>query len=903
MKGKLWRKIVAGVLVGLLILSLIASLIGTQVAGAETVGASSTLGLGPALTESPITSGAVNRTYSYAMQRASGVAKALVNVIEVDLKNPNVKLDLMTGKAGQLTGRSTVLQMTKDNTAVAGINADLFNMGATGLTAFGGSIANGQLVTSQDNTMNGWYTFGITKDRKPVIDVYGFNGTLVAPDTSVFPIQAVNQEGYYYTDPADGKMKHHYRGKIYMFTSAWGKEVRGNVDGLTPTEMMVVNGVVTQIAKYTTFKGLVPKDAVVFSAEGPMGEALFSKFKVGDAVKINTDFVPTVATNPTKVEDFQMMVGGHSILVDGGVVVPFSLDVKGVSGTYERARTGVGYNVAMDKVYLVTVNKNDISAGMTLAEFQRLMVDLGCLKAMNLDGGGSTTVVTRPLGQFVPTLTQATEFGSLRPVMNGIGVFSLAPKGELAGIGLRGPTTMLIGEKATYSLVGFDTYYNPVDVAALKPVWTFDPAFGTLTGTSMTATKAGVTTVSAVAGSQSKAVAVKVLGAADLKSLVIETTAKAVDKGAKLKVAVYATAADGAKRKVPTSALTWTFAGMKASVVGDVVTVESIDEGAQVGQLVARYDGFISRLNLPVPNKETGVGTVWENFNAALKYTVTPEYLPSTVKGTVGVVGGALQLAYDFTNADHTTVLYATLNGAAGVAVPGAPVKMQVGVLGDQSNNAIRAEIVDATGKLAKVDIATTLDWTGWKTVDVDLSPYALKAPLTLKRVYVFDWGDGKLDRNKVGTVALDDWSWIYAGGTSVKPVTPKPTPTPSTAKSMKLQVGSVAMTLNGVASKLDAAPVLVGGATYVPLAVVSKGFGGAVTWDAVKKQVTVKSGTKLLVFTLGSKSVTVNGVVQTMAAAPFSANGRTMVPLRAISELLGLQVAWNAVDKSILLK
>lgn len=122
-------------------------------------------------------------------------------------------------------------------------------------------------------------------------------------------------------------------------------------------------------------------------------------------------------------------------------------------------------------------------------------------------------------------------------------------------------------------------------------------------------------------------------------------------------------------------------------------------------------------------------------------------------------------------------------------------------------------------------------------------------------------------------------------------------------AKAMKLQVGSAAMTLNGVVSKLDAAPVLVGGSTYVPLAVVSKGFGGTVAWDAVKKQVTVKSGTKTLVFTLGSKAVTVNGVGQTISAAPFVSAGRTMVPLRAVGELLGLQVAWNAVDKSILLK
>jgi len=41
---------------------------------------------------------------------------------------------------------------------------------------------------------------------------------------------------------------------------------------------------------------------------------------------------------------------------------------------------------------VVDGRQRDLSAGMTLDELARHLVGLGCLEAMNLDGGGSTTL-------------------------------------------------------------------------------------------------------------------------------------------------------------------------------------------------------------------------------------------------------------------------------------------------------------------------------------------------------------------------------------------------------------------------------------------------------------------------------------------------------------------------------
>ena len=59
-------------------------------------------------------------------------------------------------------------------------------------------------------------------------------------------------------------------------------------------------------------------------------------------------------------------------------------------------RTALGIR-ADGSLLLVTVNGRNpgISVGMTLEELAELMIELGAVDAMNLDGGGSTTMVIR----------------------------------------------------------------------------------------------------------------------------------------------------------------------------------------------------------------------------------------------------------------------------------------------------------------------------------------------------------------------------------------------------------------------------------------------------------------------------------------------------------------------------
>lgn len=84
-------------------------------------------------------------------------------------------------------------------------------------------------------------------------------------------------------------------------------------------------------------------------------------------------------------------------------------------------RTAIGVT-ASGELLLVTVNgrQPNISVGMSLAELGRLLIELGAVQAMNLDGGGSTTMVIRDLVLNLPSN------GQERPVSNAILI--LAPQ-------------------------------------------------------------------------------------------------------------------------------------------------------------------------------------------------------------------------------------------------------------------------------------------------------------------------------------------------------------------------------------------------------------------------------------------------------------------------------------------
>lgn len=118
------------------------------------------------------------------------------------------------------------------------------------------------------------------------------------------------------------------------------------------------------------------------------------------------------------------VVSGSPVLVQNGAVVPnlhssAACAAHGHCAAY-RARTGVGLSADNRYTYLVTVEENPSTNGMTMNQFAALMVEVGAHWAINLDGGGSTTMYIAAKGGMVGKVQGGTY---QRPVSNHLGFY------------------------------------------------------------------------------------------------------------------------------------------------------------------------------------------------------------------------------------------------------------------------------------------------------------------------------------------------------------------------------------------------------------------------------------------------------------------------------------------------
>lgn len=116
----------------------------------------------------------------------------------------------------------------------------------------------------------------------------------------------------------------------------------------------------------------------------------------------------------------------------------------------------------------------------------------------------------------------------------------------------------------------------------------------------------------------------------------------------------------------------------------------------------------------------------------------------------------------------------------------------------------------------------------------------------------------------------------------------------------------SIKVQLNGENISLDVAPQMVNSRILVPMRTIFEKFGATVEWNGQTGIITaIKDGT---VIKLSVKSrdafITKNEVESKIQldVAPTIINGRTLVPVRFISESLGKQVGWDSVNRTVII-
>ncbi|MEX2104348.1 MAG: copper amine oxidase N-terminal domain-containing protein [Bacilli bacterium] len=99
-----------------------------------------------------------------------------------------------------------------------------------------------------------------------------------------------------------------------------------------------------------------------------------------------------------------------------------------------------------------------------------------------------------------------------------------------------------------------------------------------------------------------------------------------------------------------------------------------------------------------------------------------------------------------------------------------------------------------------------------------------------------------------------------------------------------------------------EVAPIIEDGTTLVPLAAISVVLGANVEWNEEERSITLTRDDTVVKLTLGSKTAYINGEEVELRKAVKTLNGRTIVPVKFINEAFGSVVQWEPESKSVVI-
>lgn len=312
-----------------------------------------------------------------------------IHVMEIDLTESTVNVQVVKSGGVINAAKETVQTMFADHDnfrqhdATAGINCDFFTSQGPQYNPRHMMIGDGEILW--DTTLNRT-VFGITENRTPFITKLNGNYSVTAGSTNR-TINHINR--YSGTD------------RLILYNRFIGSTT-GTASGGTELRIVPVNGIGDWKANATISCKVLAKSSAgnmaLDSGEAVLyglgtAKTFLDAINVNDVITLNLQ----VITNPSGLTNIKQLTGGWTRLVlDGANYATTSVaDEGGAVPTSGEPRTAIGFNQTKDKIYFAVVDGREegVSEGMTLDEMGALMLYLGCYQALNLDGGGSSTMV------------------------------------------------------------------------------------------------------------------------------------------------------------------------------------------------------------------------------------------------------------------------------------------------------------------------------------------------------------------------------------------------------------------------------------------------------------------------------------------------------------------------------
>ena len=435
-------------------------------------------------------------------------------------------------------------------------------------------------------------------------------------------------------------------------------------------------------------------------ADPALVEALLA-LKSGDRVDIDITAADEVWAQ------VEQAMGGLYRLVENGQVGT-GLD------TERTARTAIGIK-ADGSVILYTLDgvRSEYSVGATFAQVAQRLIELGCVEALGLDGGGSTTLgVTYPDSDSGFSVINRPKEGAERA--NSVAIFlttTCQPTGVLDHLYVTPTDALLLaGASVQMSAQPMDTTYYPMETWG-ETNYFVENGDGRvdLNGVFTAGSEKGTTQVTARLGGVEGSATVTVIKTPDSISLHNEETGAAVTTLALSPNERVDLKAEAVWRNLDLlsqdTCYTWTLSGAVGSV--DENGVLTAGPASGTGELTVSAGGT----SVTIPVSVAGHILTLENFEMGREVFTSTDGAKGHLESDRTLVRygiGSYRVEYDL--AAGEAVL------ASSLTIPSGETYLGMWVLGDGSGNVLSATVADSQGATGEL-MLTTLDFTGWRQV------------------------------------------------------------------------------------------------------------------------------------------------------------------------------------------
>ena len=282
-----------------------------------------------------------------------------LNVIEADLNvNPKLRVEPVLAST-TLSRKASITAMAKRNNSLVAVNGAFF-LPQTGCP-LGTMMVDKKLYTGPvfNRVAMGIFDNGFAMDRVKL------NATIKSGWNTI-KLDNINQP----------RMSIAY---TIAYTPDWGQ--------LSPTtpkngvQIVVSNNNIISITKSRV---QIPKDGYVIVGPASVLGSLKVKEKISLDIKTLPDW-----------ENVNHIISGGPYLVKDGKVYVDIQDQKLLAIGGRNPRTAIGYTKDNHFIIVTADGREGSSIGLTLKELAYYMQKIGCVNAMNLDGGGSTVMYVK----------------------------------------------------------------------------------------------------------------------------------------------------------------------------------------------------------------------------------------------------------------------------------------------------------------------------------------------------------------------------------------------------------------------------------------------------------------------------------------------------------------------------